>query len=99
MIWERCHVQVPNYVLRKNHDVDCYTVCNCLPRLEVDHGLGACAHVGDQLGARVDQRHDIQAASALAFNTAAAIAAARAREAQQFKLLRSVGSILQMNER
>ena len=67
-----------------------------MPRLEVDHGLGACAHVGDQLGARVDQRHDIQAASALAFNTAAAIAAARAREAQQFKLLLSFRSILQL---
>ena len=47
-------------------------------RFEVDDGLGAGAHVRDELGARVDQRDDVEAV---------ALAGARARQAQQFQLL------------
>ena len=44
----------------------------------VDDGLGAGAYVRDELGARVDQRDDVEAV---------ALAGARTREAQQFQLL------------
>ena len=57
----------------------------------VDDGLGAGAHVGDQLGARVDQGNDVEAPFPFA---ASPVVGARAREAQQFQFLRSVGSIL-----
>ena len=39
-----------------------FLLSNCLPGLEIDGGLGAGAHVRNQLGARVDQGHHVETA-------------------------------------
>ena len=59
---------------------------NCIPGLEVDDGLGTGAHVGNQLGARVDQGNDVEAVP----GAVAAVVGARTWESQQFQFLREV---------
>ena len=58
---------------------------NCIPGLEVDDGLGAGAHVGNQLGTRVDQGHDVEAVPG-----AVGFVGAGTWESQQFQFLREV---------